>query len=229
LGIVALKFEKDKVKEINHYEISCSITNSMQDPIDKIIEEKLFNKNIQKIIKADYIPDTRIKKHIVLSNLTRKKSIIKKFKEKNINVIEFEDVIAEVIKNIDKQYYKNDIIRSLQLIKYLFMSYPKNMVDVLVNNILSKNERREFMKELLEKEPIIKEFKKTNEERLAEILKYSTLKNPQKLAELLENNILNRKTRKPFLSSFLEQKKIRRLYKEEFTPKNKNTPLNKFF
>lgn len=232
LGIFALKFEKGNIKEINHYEVLCSITNSMQGSIDKIVEDKFSNKNIQKILKkySDNISNTEPKKYIVLSNLSsNKKSIIKKFKEKNIEVIEFENILADVIKDVDKQYYKNDIIRSLQLTKYLFMTQPKNMVDVLINNVLSPNERREFMKELLEKEQIIKEFRKTNEERLSEILKYSTLKDPQKLAELLENNVLNRKTRKPFLSSLLEQRKIKKLYKDEFAPKKKETPLNKFF
>ena len=232
LGIIALKFEKENIKEINHYGILCSITNSVQDSVDKIIEEKFTNKNMQKTIKkySNNISNSEPKKYIVLSNLnSNKKLIIEKFKEKNVEVIEFENVLADVIKDVDKQYYKNDIIRSLQLIKYLFMTNPKNMVDVLINNILNQNGRKEFMKELLEKESIIKEFRKTNEERLAEILKYSTLKDPQKLAELLENNVLNRKTRKPFLSSLLEQRKIKKLYKEEFTPKKKETPLNKFF
>ena len=233
LGIVALKFDKDGIKEIGHYEVLCSITNSMQDSVDKLIEEKFSGKNAQKIIKK-YIEnsyDNELKEHIVISNLTNsnKKAIIKKFKEKNIEVIEFENILADVIKDIDKQYYKNDIIRSLQLIKYLFITNPKNMADVLIDDILSKSERKEFMRELLDKEPIIREFRKTNEERLAEILKYSTLKNPQKLAELLENNVLNRKTRKPFLSSLLEQRKIKRLYKDEFSQKKKEISLNKFF
>lgn len=232
LGIVALKFEKEGIKEVNHYEVLCSITNSMQDSVDKIVEEKFSNKNVQKIIKkySNNISNSEPKKYIVLSNLSsNKESIIEKFKEKNVEVIEFENILADVIKDIDRQYYKNDIIRSLQLIKYLLMTNPKNIVDVLVNNVLSQNERKEFMKELLEKDSIIKEFRKTNEERLAEILKYSTLKDPQKLAKLLENNVLNRKTRKPFLSSLLEQRKIKKLYKNEFAPKKKETPLNKFF
>lgn len=231
LGIVALKLDKGGIKEIYHYEVLCSITNSMQDSADKLIEEKFSGKNIKKIIKK-YIEsfDGGLKEYFVISNLTssNKKLIIKKFEEKNIEVIEFENILADVIKDIDKQYYKNDIIRSLQLIKYLFITNPKNMADVLVNNILSKSERKEFMRELLDKDPIIREFRKTNEERLAEILKYSTLKNPQKLAELLENNVLNRKTRKPFLSSLLEQRKIKRLYKDEFE-KKKEISLNKFF
>ena len=234
LGIVALKFEKEKVKEINHFEILCSITSSVQDfknNIEKIVDEKFSNKNIQKIIKR-YLEQLNLKdssRFIVLSNISNKKDIIKKFEGKNIRVIEFENILADIVKDLDTQYYKNDIIRSLQLIKYLFMTNPKNMADVLVNNILSQSERKEFMKELLEKDEIVKEFRKTNEERLAEILKYSTLKDPKKLAELLEKNVLNRKTRKPFLSSLLEQRKIKKLYKEEFVPKKKETPLNRFF
>lgn len=233
LGIVALKYKKDKVNELAHFEVLCSITSSLQDfkgSIDKIIKEKFSNKNIQKIIEKNQnnlsVKDT--KRYIVLSNVTNEE-ILKKFKEKKIEVIEFEDILADIIKDLDTQYYKNDIIRSLQLVKYLFISHPKNMVNVLVNNILSNNERKVFMKELLDKDEIVKEFKKTNEERLAEILKYSTLKNPAKLAELLENNVLNRKTRKPFLNSLLEQRKIKKLYKDEIKVRKKEVPLKKFF
>ena len=232
-GIVALKFDKNGIKEINHYEVLCSITNSMQDSTDKIIEEKFSGENMQKIIKRhiENLDDNELKEYVVISNLanSNKKLIIKKFEEKNIKVLEFENILADTIKDIDRQYYKNDIIRSLQLIKYLFMAHPKNIADVLINDILSGNERKEFMKELLDKEPIIKEFRKTNEERLAEILKYSTLKDPQKLAELLENNVLNRKTRKPFLSSLLNQKNMKKVYKDEFAQKRKEVLLNKFF
>ena len=39
LGIIALKFEKGSVKQVAHYEIVCSITNSIQSSIDKFIDE----------------------------------------------------------------------------------------------------------------------------------------------------------------------------------------------
>ena len=231
LGILALRLEDGMVKDIHHYEILCSITNSIQDSFDKGMEEKFSNGNAQVIFKkyAEHFGNIdKLKRYVVLSNLSmNKEHIIKKFNEKNIGIIEFEDVLADIIRDIDKQYYKNDVIRSLQLVKYLLMTNNK-MADILVSNILSPNERREFMKGLLDKEPIIREFRKTNEERLAEILKYSTLK-PERLAELLENNVLNRKTRKPFLSSLLEQKKIKKLYKDEFMEKRKEVLLDRFF
>ena len=234
LGIIALKFEKDKVKELNHFEIFCSITSSLRglkDSVDKVVNEKFSSKSIQKTIKK-YLDQFNIKessRFLIISNIVNKKQTTKRFKDKNIEVIYFGDVLADIIKDLDTQYYKKDIIRSLQLVKYLFLSNPKNMAQILVDNVLSTNQRHEFMKELLDKEDIVKEFRKTNEERLAEILKYSSLKDPNKLALLIENNVLNRKTRKKFLSSLLEQKKMKKLYKEEFTPKKKETPLNKFF
>jgi hypothetical protein len=225
LGIIALKD-----KQLLHYEILCSITSSQKDSVGGLIQEKFSNKSIQKIIKRhlDQFNLKETKKFIVLSNISNK-NIIKKFNEKNIEVLEFENILADVIKDLDTQYYKNDVIRSLQLLKYLFLTNSKNVSNILVNETLSPNERKEFMKELLDKEEIVKEFRKTNEERLAEILKHSTIKNPEKLAELLENKVLNRRTRKPFLSSLLEQRKIKKIYKQEFSKKKKETPLNKFF
>ncbi|MBS3102740.1 hypothetical protein J4458_04820 [Candidatus Woesearchaeota archaeon] len=229
LGIVALKFDKDKVKEIAHYEILCSLTGNIQsqNSFEKIINEKFSGKSVQKAIKR-YLEQFSLKESnefIVLSNISNK-NIIKKFKDNNVEVIEFENVLADVINELDTQYYKNDTIRSLQLVKYMLFANPKNMASALIN-VLNQNEKKDFMKELLENDEIIKEFRKTNEERLAEILKYS-FKNPKKLAELLENNILNRKTRKPFLSSLLEQRKMKRVYKE-FAPRKKEASLSKFF
>jgi len=223
LGIIALKD-----KQLLHYEVLCSITSSQKDSMDDLIKEKFSNKNVQKVIKKhlNQFNLKEIKRFVVLSNISNK-NLVKKFKD--FEVLEFENILSDVIKDLDTQYYKNDVIRTLQLLKYLFLTNSKNLSNILVDETLNSNERKEFMKELLGKEEIVKEFRKTNEERLAEILKYSTLKNPEKLAELLENNVLNRKTRKPFLTSLLEQRKIKKLYKQEFSQKKKETPLNKFF
>ena len=83
------------------------------------------------------------------------------------------------------------------------------------------------MTELLSRDDVIKEFRKTNEERLALILKQSMIK-PEKLAEMLERDVLNRRTRKPFIVSLMEQKKIGKVYKREMEVK-KETPLSRYF
>ena len=83
------------------------------------------------------------------------------------------------------------------------------------------------MTELLSRDEVIKEFRKTNEERLALILKQSMIK-PEKLAEMLERDVLNRRTRKPFIDSLIKQEKIGRVYKKGIKAKEE-TPLVKFF
>ena len=106
------------------------------------------------------------------------------------------------------------------------MANPGKFVDVLYSD-LSPSKRREFIAELLGRDDVIKEFKKTNEERLAMILKQAMIK-PERLAEMLEKDVLNRKTRKPFIASLMEQEKTGKVYKKEMAIK-KETPLNKFF
>ena len=51
---------------------------------------------------------------------------------------------------------------------------------------------------------------------------------PERLAEMLEKDILNKRTRKPFIASLIEQEKTGKVYKKEMAIK-KETPLNKFF
>jgi len=131
--------------------------------------------------------------------------------------MELEDILADVMKELKTEYFKNDVIRTMQISKFLLMSNPKKFVDVLYNT-LNHAKRKEFLSELLNRDDVIKEFRKTNEERLALILKESTIK-PEKLAEILEKDVLNRRTRKPFIKSLMEQKKIGKVYKKELEVK----------
>jgi ribosomal protein L30E len=233
-GILALKFKKQNLEEIQHIEISCSITGVIdlnKEKIDNFINDKFNEESIQGTINC-YIKQMsvpNIKKIVVLSNLpkSKKKEIIKTFKSKNIEVLEFEDILSNMIQNLDTQYYKNDIIRTLQLMKFLLLTEPVKLAEMGLN--LNLGSKQEFLRSILDQEWIVKEFRKTNEERLANILKHYTLKNPAKLAELLENSILNRKTRKPFLASLLEHEKMKKIYKKETKKVKLEKPLNKFF
>ena len=158
---------------------------------------------------------------------SRKGEIARKFNEKEVEVIEFENILFDVMEMLDTQYYRNDIIRTLQLTKFLLLNEPTKMAKLLVNNNFTSSSRKEFLSSILDKEEIIREFKKTNIERLAAILKNSGLK-ASELAEMLENNVLNKKTRKMFLTSLMEQENIRKLVKPKKIRKLE-TPLEKFF
>jgi hypothetical protein len=229
-----LKFKKEKLEEAYHIEVSCSISGNvfnknLNNFIKKIIDEKFDNKDIVQGVN-NYLKNfsgiKKIKKVLILGFVpkSRKKEIVSSFKNKGIEVIEIEDILSKVIHELDTQYYKNDIIRTLQLVKYLVLSKPTTFARL--SSVLSSGSREEFLKAILEQEDIIKEFRKTNEERLATILKYVPIKDPKKLAELFQESILNRKTRKVFLEALLKMQGIKKDVKEIT---KRELPLNRFF
>jgi len=232
IGILALKFDKGVLSNVMHVEVSCSITGFTEQNyvMDRLIDEKFDDRSLLNTIKEytkSMSKDIEIENVIVLNSLPKDKDeIIKKFGKDGIVMVEFEDILSDVMKELKTEYFKNDVIRSLQITKFLLMSNPKKFVDVL-NSTLSPAKMKEFLAELLNKDEIIKEFRKTNEERLALILKQAMIK-PDRLAEILEKDVLNRRTRKPFIKSLMEQKKTGKVYKKALEMK-KEMPLKKFF
>ena len=238
-GILALKFDKNIVNEVFHIQVSCSITNNISETtnleksIAKIVDEKFednaFSYILNNTIKQFSIQKSKIKKIMVIGAIpkSRKNEIIRKFNEKEVEAIEFENILYDVMELLDTQYYKNDIIRTLQLTKFLLLSAPTKMAKILANDTFSSASRKEFLSSILGKDEIVKEFKRTNVERLGAILKNSSLK-PNELAEMLENNILNKKTRKLFFNSLMEQENIRKLAKPKKVRKLEAS-LEKFF
>jgi len=238
-GILALKFDKDRVNEVFHIEVSCSITNNIAETtnlnksISKIVDEKFEDKSIEDTIsnhiKQFSIQKHKIKKIIILGAVpkSRKSEIITEFNQREVEVIEFENILYDVMEQLDTQYYRNDIIRTLQLTKFLLLSEPTKLAKLLLNDSLSSNSRKEFLSSILDKEEIIKDFRKTNIERLSAILKSSGLK-PSELAEMIENNILNKRTRKMFIDSLMEQEKTKKIVSKQKARKLE-TPLGNFF
>ena len=165
-GILALKFDKDKVNEVFHIEVSCSITNNITETanlgksIGKIVDEKFEDKDIAEAInnhiKNFSIQKNKIKKIIILGAVpkSRKSEIIKEFNQKEVEVIEFENILHDVLEQLDTQYYRNDIIRTLQLTKFLLLSEPTKLAKLLVNDTFSSNSRKEFLSSILDKDEI---------------------------------------------------------------------------
>ncbi|MBI2659491.1 hypothetical protein HYX05_05330, partial [Candidatus Woesearchaeota archaeon] len=239
-GILALKFDKNVVNDVFHIQVSCSITNNISEAANlgkstaKIVDEKFEDKAVSGAISSSIrqfsIQKNNIKKIMVIGAMpkSRKIDIIKTFNEKGVEVIEFEDILYDVFEQLDTQYYKNDIIRTLQLMKFLLLSEPAKMAKILTNSSFTSASRKEFLSKILGNEGIVKEFRKTNVERLGAILKSSGLKAPE-MAEMLENNVLNKKTRKLFLNTLMEQEKTKKLINKTKRIKKANVPLEKFF
>ena len=234
-GIIALKLDEDKVNEVFHVEVSCSITNNIAETkelsksIGKIVAEKFDNTKMESLVPA-FLSEKKIRKIIVLGSFpkSRKSEIIKEFKLKGVEVLEFENILYDVLEKLDTQYYKNDIIRTLQLTKFLLLSEPAKLAQLLVNDNFNSSSRKEFLSNILDRDEIIKEFKKTNAERLSLILKNSGLK-PNELAEMLDSNILTKRTRNIFLKSLAEQERAKKLIKKTQKSGKSEMPLGKFF
>src|SRR3989338_2676574 len=232
IGILALKFNKGTLTNIMHVEVSCSIAgfNEHDNLIDRVIDERFNDDSIATAIKKytkDMKDNIETENIVVLNSLPKdREEIAKKLEKNGIIMFEFEDILSDVMKELKTEYFKNDIVRTMQITKFLLMSNPKKFVDVLYST-LSPAKRREFLAELLSRDEVIKEFRKTNEERLALILKQAMIK-PERLAEMLEKDVLNRRTRKSFIDSLMQQEKIGRVYKKELKAREE-TPLVKFF
>ena len=238
VGILALRANKNEVGEIFHVQVSCSITNKLSEAqstesISRIIEERFDESLLADAVKSIMplsIQKDSIKKVMVVGALPKsaKDSIISEFNKRSVAVIEFENILYDVLDKLDTQYYKNDIIRTLQLTKYLLLSEPTKLAKVLGNDSFTSSSRKEFLSNILENDEIVREFKKTNIERLGAILKNSRLK-PAELAGMLQHNILNRRTRKTFINSMMEQEKTRKTASKTKKIKRLNEPLGKFF
>lgn len=239
IGILAIRANNDEVKDVFHVQVNCSITSSLleipnsEESISKLVgerfDESLLGEAVKGIVGHLSIQKDSIKKVMVVGALPKsaKERIISEFDRRGVAVIEFENILYDVLDKLDTQYYKNDIIRTLQLTKFLLLSEPSKLAKLLVNDTFTSNSRKEFLSSILDKEEIVKEFKKTNVERLAAILKNAGLK-PNELAEMLEHSILNKKTRRLFLSSLMEQENNRKIVSKQKRIRKLNMPLEKF-
>ena len=240
-GMLALRQNDDSLLEIYHVGVMCSITNNISESVDlgnplrRIAEEKFGDESVLETVRMhanQFLTQDhkiKIKKVLVLGAMPKsgKNSIIAELSRHDVQVLQFEDILCDIYQQIDTHYYKNDVIRTIQLTKFLLLGEPEKLSRLLVNGALNTNARKEFVSSMLDKEDIIKEFKKTSAERLGAILKSSGIKAHQ-LAEIIENKILNKKTRKKFFDSLIKQEKIRKIETKSDKSRKANIPLNKF-
>lgn len=235
IGTLALKF-KEPDSSIQHIEVNCSVSyprnltldkgpveKSVGDYVNKKFDDSIVVEVIKKSIKELTGREKQYEKTIVLGNIAQanKGRILKELKKKGIKVIGFEDILCEVMQNLDRQNYQSTTVRNLQLVKHILMSEPKVLARLLNHegsNILNQNTRENFLREFLsheENQRIIQ--KELNEQIIIDLLKKSSLKRPEKLAKVVSEEVLGRRSGKKFLA-FLEEsgfKKIKRIRKKK--------------
>jgi len=144
-----------------------------------------------------------------------------------ITVIRFQEVIKDVVAQLDRQNYRSPIMRALQLVKFGLMANPASMAALMSRDDsdkhkpLSYHNKEELLKQLLEQDVAQKLFgKKENEQLIVNILKNSTLKQPERLAAALET-VLTKRTATRFLNVLLQQKEVKTAIEEEISKDQK--------
>ena len=211
---------------VRHVEVFCSVSSRLISEKDKAeLLEKFNSPNVlaavKQVVPSQLQGDAEYEKVLVSTdNLSLE----------GVTVVPFKIVLAEVMRMLDKQYYKNSVVRTMQLMKYVLMSEASSLTPILVNDdknkALTSQEKELMVMELLSQPSSLKIFKKkVNEQLVIELLKISTLHQPERLASALEQFLTPRSASR-FMNVLLKQKNIQTAIKEEIT---KDQKLERFF
>ena len=216
IDILAVKSEKGRIGRVLHIETACSISSVDNQPPESYLakfDDKLVLKRIKDSL-IEYIgvelPYERI---LVLGNTARIEDFMKLQK---VEIWLFRDLLFDVVDNISKQNHRNQVMRTIQLMKYILMSNPENLAKLLerqdANKILKMNTREEFLKRLFaqaETKRILE--KEENEPFIVSVLKNSSLSRPEKFARIIETEVMGTRSRKKFVEALLKQEGVQKL------------------
>lgn len=228
IGTLALKFDESGSK-ILHIEVNCSVgyprnltldksspEKSVEKYINKKFEDSIITKRVKKAIKELTGQEKEYTRAVVIGNLahSNRSKIVGLLKEKGYAVFKFENILKDVMFNLDKQNYQSGTIRNMQLVKFILMSNPKILSELLntkaKEDILNQNTREVFLREFLGSEVNRKILQKElNEWIIIELLKNSSLKRVERLAKVISEEILGKRSGKKFIAS-LEEKGFKR-------------------
>ncbi len=212
---------------VQHVELHCSVSSPASVVSEKEKAELLrkFNDSnviaaVVKTIKSYLGHDAEYEKVLVTTS---------QVSLPGITVLRFQEVVREVVSQLDRQNYRSPIIRALQLVKFVLMSNPATIASLITkddsNKPLTYQNKEQLLKQLLQQDAAMKLFgKKGNEQLIIDILKNSTLRQPERLAAALET-ILTKRTATRFLNVLLQQKEVKTAIEEEIS---KDQKLAKF-
>ncbi len=217
IDLVALKQGAEPV--IRHVEIHCSVssvTSILNDREKAELLKKFNDENVVSAVLRTIVSclgrEGRYEKFLVTtSNVSLP----------GVSVIRFQDVLKDVISQLDRQNYRSPIIRALQLVKFVLMGNPATITALVSredsNKPLTQVNKERLLKELLLQDAALRLFsRKENEQLIVNILKSSTLKQPERLAAALES-ILTKRTATRFLNVLLQQNEVKTAIEEEIS------------
>lgn len=213
--------------QVMHVEVTCSVSSSLLSDSDRNELFRLFNdRNVVQAVES-YI------ENFLGAEVPYEKVLVTNFQNvrlADVSVVRFEDVLFDIINGLDKQRYKSQTIRTMQILKFLLMADPVRMSALLTtpspHRAMSSSSKEALIKELLAKEAGRRVFRKqSSEQLLMELLKESSLRQPDKLAKALEE-ILTKRSGSRLLNELLKQKGVKAAIREEL---GKDRKLEQYF
>lgn len=210
VDIIAVKQEEEL--RVQHVEVNCSVAGNIATSKEQ--EELLKRFNSQNVVKAV----NKSIKELLGKSSEYKKVLVTTYNNINvsgISVLNFDKLLGDVVSNLDTQNYRNSVIRSVQLIKYVLMSNPESMAFLIAkrgkNKVLTQSEREKLITQLLSQESVKNVFKKKkNEKVVMDMLIASSLKAPERLAKTLAENLTTRSYNK-MLKIMLKRAGVKRV------------------
>jgi len=230
IDLIAVKVKDGKVEKVQNIEMACSITsidNFKPDEYLKRFEDKSVAEKLKLTLKNFVGAEVNYEKVLIIGQTSRLDDFNKL---SGITIINFSDVMLDVMKGLDKWYYKDQVIRTLQLLKYSLLADPDKLATLLEeqdeHKILKLTTRKDFLKNLLSQAETKRALgKEMIEKELIEVLKHSSLNQPEKLARVIEEEILGVRSRKKFLNALLKYEGVKQELKEAVV---QNENLSKF-
>ena len=207
---------------VQHVELHCSVSPSaiLNDKDKAELLRKFNDENVVSVVNATIRnclgKDFEYEKILVT---TAQVSL------PGIPVVRFQDVLKDVVSQLDRQNYRSPTIRALQLVKFVLMANPQTMAALVgkdgVTKSLTHHNKEQLLRQLLQQDVAVKLFsRKENEQLIVNLLKTSTLKQPERLASALES-ILTKRTATRFLNVLLQQKEVKTAIEEEISKDQK--------
>ncbi|TAL51748.1 MAG: hypothetical protein EPN86_06070 [Nanoarchaeota archaeon] len=207
IDIIAIKQTRRKIDEVWHVEVHASLVSPQLSERERSdLAQKFENPQIISAVKKtirEFIGEEAEPRKVLIST-------VESIPIPNVEVIRFDDVIVDVLSTLDRQNYRDDALRTLQLMKYLVLRKPAVLKSV-IGKLKGESEvrrgyRREVITELLSSEQAKSELRnKSSESLLVEILEGSSLASSEKFAKLLATKILSKRARTAFLKELIPQ------------------------
>ncbi|MBU0980889.1 MAG: hypothetical protein KJ709_08865 [Nanoarchaeota archaeon] len=221
VDIFAIRLADGRLVEAIHIETAVSVTQTdsfSSKDYEAKFKDKAVTTKVTELIEQ-FVGKSEPYKRMLILGLTRKKPELE-----GIEINYFEDILADVIHKLDKQFYRSSVVRSLQLIKYVLLSNPKLLATLIRHSgsqkILKQKTRESFVKELFSQSKVKRILgKEAFEGLLISLLKESTLTKPEHLVDALVTEVLTPRTRKRFIKLLLEHKDTKPIAKEILKPK----------